>query len=147
MEEKNGYKIFYFDEKSGLRSIRSEITINKPMKEVYEYLQLFEKKSGYDKNFDHGRTIREIDNNLSINYLKYKGKLMISPRDMVIATYRSEAEDECYLFAFGYHSDKYPKNKGIERADLKFGYYHVKKLDESKCVFTYYSQVIFNIIF
>jgi hypothetical protein len=144
MEEKNGYKIFYFDEVTGLRSIRSEITINKNYKEVYEYIQLFEKRSLYDKNWDRGHTIRIIDDHLSINYLKYKGKLMISPRDFYILTYKNLTEDEASLFATSYYDDvKYPKNKGVERADLKYGYFHFKKLDETRTVFTYYSLVIF----
>jgi hypothetical protein len=145
LEEKNGYKLFYFDEKSGLRSIRAEITINKPIKEIYDYLQIFEKKGLYDKNFDNGKQLRAIDDNYSIDYLKYKGKLMISPRDFVIVSHKEIKPDEAFIFATNYENVKYPKNKGIERADLKFGYFHMRKLEDSKTYFTFYTLVYYNI--
>jgi hypothetical protein len=142
LDEKKDYKILYFDEKIGIRSIRSEAVINRNYKDIYEFIQLFEKKCTYDKNFDHGKTIRFVDDDLAINYLKYKGKLMISPRDFVIISRRNFTEDEAYIFGANYVNDKYPKHKGIERADLKFGYYHMKKIDENKTLFTYYTLVI-----
>jgi hypothetical protein len=141
MEEKNGYKLFYFDEKTGLRSIRAEVTINKPIKEIYDYLQIFEKKGQYDKNFDNGKLLRKIDENYSIDYLKYKGKLMISPRDFTIVSYKEINNDEAFIFAINYISEKYPKIKGIERADLIFGYFHLKRLEDSKTYFTFYTLV------
>ena len=72
-EEKTDYKIYFIDEKSGLRSIKSEIIINKPLKEVFDFIGNLENKSKYDKNFDTGHTIKTIINeqyNLSYQKLK-----------------------------------------------------------------------------
>ncbi len=50
-----------------------------------EYLDDLNKRGTYDKNFDNGKILRVINDENSIRYLKFKGKIMISPRDFVIA--------------------------------------------------------------
>jgi hypothetical protein len=87
LEEKADYKLFYIDEKSGLRSIKSEVVIDKNIQTVWNFLLDINSKNKYDKNFDSGHKIRDIDDNHFIQYLKYKGKLGISPRDFVIIVY------------------------------------------------------------
>lgn len=88
LEEKEGFKSFYFDEKSGLRSIKSQVVINKNIKFIMEYLEDLNKRGTYDKNFDNGKILRKVDEAHNITYLKFKGKLMISPRDFVVCTRR-----------------------------------------------------------
>jgi hypothetical protein len=85
IEEKADYKISYIDEKMGFRSIKSEIFIDKNINIIWEYIIDLKNKKNYDKNFDSGHIIRQIDPNYRIVYLKFKGKLMISPRDITIA--------------------------------------------------------------
>jgi hypothetical protein len=88
LEDKKEYIIYYFDEPSGLRSVRSEVTIEKNIKTVWDTLMDINLKSKFDKNFDCGHNIREIDNDHVLTYLKYKGKFLISPRDFTIVTYK-----------------------------------------------------------
>ena len=84
-EEKTDYKIYFIDEKSGLRSIKSEIIINKPLKEVFDFIGNLENKSKYDKNFDTGHTIKTIINEqYNLSYQKYRGKVGVSPRDFTL---------------------------------------------------------------
>lgn len=84
MEEKNGFKSYYYDEPNGLRSIKATITFNKNVNFIYEYLDNLEKITTYDKNFDYGRILRKIDEFHEIRYLKFKGKIMITPRDFIV---------------------------------------------------------------
>lgn len=84
MEEKKDYKLFYFDEPDGLRSVKSEIVIDKNIKTVWDFLTDFNHKGKYDTNFDCGHNIRDIDSTYVLQYMKYKGKFMISPRDFTI---------------------------------------------------------------
>jgi hypothetical protein len=84
MEEKKDYKLYYFDEPNGLRSVKSEIVIDKNIKTVWDYLTDFNHKAKYDTNFDCGHNIREINDTYVLQYMKYKGKFMISPRDFTI---------------------------------------------------------------
>jgi Fe-S cluster biosynthesis and repair protein YggX len=88
VEEKSDYKIYYIEEKSGFRSIKSEVLIDKNIKIVYDFISEFENKKKFDKNFDFGNKIREIDDNYSIVYLKFKGKMMISSRDFTLAMFK-----------------------------------------------------------
>lgn len=119
MEEKPDYKLYYFDEKSGLRSVKSECVVDKNIKTVWEYINDINNKSKFDKNFDCGHTIRDIDDKTAIQYMKYKGKLFISSRDFTIISHKQIQENSCMLFATTYTSEKYPRVKGVERADLK----------------------------
>ncbi len=123
-EEKNEYKLYYFDEKIGLRSIKAETIINKNIKTVYDFLIDLNNKSKYDTNFDTGHLIRQIDQQYSIQYLKYKGKVFISPRDFVVISYKIITDDKIVLFSTSYISDKYPKNNKIERAELKVNIFY-----------------------
>ncbi len=86
LEEKEGFKSFYLDEKSGLRSIKSHVVISKNIKLIAEYLEDLNKRSTYDKNFDNGKILRKIDEAHNLTYLKFKGKLMISSRDFVVCS-------------------------------------------------------------
>jgi hypothetical protein len=83
-ETKDGYKAFYIDEKSGLRSIKSNIVIEKNINFLVEYLDDLDKRGKYDVNFDYGKVLRIIDESHSIRHLKFKGKFMISPRDFIV---------------------------------------------------------------
>jgi hypothetical protein len=86
LDEKDGYKSFYFDESSGLRSIKSHVDINRNIRFLEEYLEDINKRGSYDKNFDNGKILRKLDENHSISYLKFKGKVMVSPRDFVVCS-------------------------------------------------------------
>jgi hypothetical protein len=83
-DTKDGYKAFYIDEKSGFRSIKSSIIIEKNVDFLNNYILDVEKRGKYDHNFDYGNTLRIIDDNHTIGYLKFKGKFMISSRDFVV---------------------------------------------------------------
>jgi hypothetical protein len=82
------YKLFYIDEKSSLRSIKSETIINKPIKTVFEYINNFKNKQNYDKNFDSGYEKRRINENINLTYQKFKGKMGFEPRDYYILLHK-----------------------------------------------------------
>jgi len=53
---------------------------------VFDYVTEIDNKIKYDKNFDSGHKIREIDANHAIVYNKYKGKVLFEPRDFILIT-------------------------------------------------------------
>ena len=95
LEETNEYKLYYLDEQSGLRSIKSEIIIEKPMKVIYDYICDISTKVNYDHSFECGQDVTKFDEHYYLQYYKYKGKLMFSPRDFFVANYRTYSEDFC----------------------------------------------------
>ena len=76
-DDKCGYKAWYVDEVNGIRSIKSQIWIKKPMKEVYDYVTRVEKKSTYDHMMDHAKLINKFGDNYQLIYFNYKGKFLI----------------------------------------------------------------------
>jgi len=113
-EEKKEMKIFYIDEESGLRSIKSEIIINKPLNMIYDYCDKLENKAKYDKNYESGYIIRNIfENNIkySLIYQKYRGKLGISARDFTIIVRKIyDEQGESSFFATSFVSEKKSKS-------------------------------------
>ena len=87
-EEKKEFKVYFIDEKNSLRSIKSETIINKPLKQVYDFVANLENKIKYDKNFDSGYIIKSINENYNLQYQKYRGKLGVSPRDFTLIVKR-----------------------------------------------------------
>lgn len=139
LEEKPDYKLFYCDETSGLRSIKSEIIIEKPMKVIYDYLCDISKKALYDHSFDSGKDVAIYDEHYVLQYYKYKGKLMFSPRDFYVAGYRNYTEDFVEFFGTNFTSEKYPPIKKVERAELIYGGFQLHKVDDGKTKVTYYT--------
>jgi hypothetical protein len=87
MEKKSDYTIFYFDEVSGFRSCKAEAVLNKNIRHVYNHMLDLSVRGAYDKNFDYGNELENIDENLSILYLKFKGKWPVSARDFTVLQY------------------------------------------------------------
>ena len=83
-EEKIDYKIFFIDEKNGFRSIKSEIIINKPLKEIFDFVSNLENKKKYVKNYESGHIIKSINEKYCLQYNKYKGKIGTDPRDFTL---------------------------------------------------------------
>jgi len=100
LEEKDGFKSYYFDEASGLRSIKSHVIINKNIKVIAAYLEDLSKRANYDKNFDHGKVLRIVDTNHNISYLKFKGKIMISPRDFIVIARKQIVFIKIFIFFY-----------------------------------------------
>lgn len=87
MEKKRDYVIYYFDEVSGFRSCKAEAVLNKNIKHVYSHMLDLSIRGEYDKNFDHGNVLEYLEENLSILYLKFKGKWPVSARDFTVLQY------------------------------------------------------------
>lgn len=58
--------------------------MKKPLKTIFDFLTILDNKANYDKNYDSGYIIRNIEDTYSLQYHKYKGKLGVSPRDMTV---------------------------------------------------------------
>ena len=129
-EKKDGYHSYYVDEESGLRSIKSEIVINTTMKEIFDYVVECNYKQNYDKLLDHCKQIIKFDDNYQLCYYNYKGKLLISNRDMYSAVYTKYDENESEIFCTNYvNLEKYPTVYKVERAELIYAGWKFKKVE------------------
>jgi hypothetical protein len=87
LENKIDFQSFYYDHPSGLRALKSEAYINKSMEFVLDYVKDFNFKNTWDKKFETGHNIKEVDD-FMIQYLRYKGALIVSPRDFIVAIHK-----------------------------------------------------------
>ena len=114
MEEKQDLKIYYFEQPTGYRSIKSEIIIDKPLAEVFRYVQLRENNLIFNKDIECLNEIRAIDERYSLQYVKYKESRGISSRDVVRICYTDLKNDKGIIF---YTSD--PNTKVIKQTNVK----------------------------
>jgi hypothetical protein len=120
MDKKPDYQLYYVDEKSGLRSVRGESIIERNISDVWAYICDIEKKNTYDKSFNSGYTYRDIDEYTAIQYMKYNGKMGVSPRDFTIISHKIIKDDERAIIACSINNEnKYPRVPKVERAELK----------------------------
>ena len=137
-EEKDGYKAWYVDEENGLRSIKSQIVINKPMKEIYDYITNVDYKINYDNSLREAKEIVKYDENYAIHYFRYKGKLLIQDRDLYNATYIKYSEDFSEYFGTSLEDPKYEEVPSVTRATCIYAGMELKKQDNG-VLLTYYT--------
>ena len=137
-DDKCGYKAWYVDEVNGIRSIKSQIWIKKPMKEVYDYVTRVEKKSTYDHMMDHAKLINKFGDNYQLLYFNYKGKFLIENRDFYVAAYAKYGDDFSEIFCTSYVDPKYGPVKKVTRAECIYAGWELKKQDDG-VLCTYYT--------
>lgn len=138
-EEKKGYKLFYSDDKEGRRTIKSNTTINRNIRKVYDWLLDINNTSKYDNQFHSGYEIKSFSENLSLQYLKYKGKMGVSPRDFTVIIYNEVNAKEGLIFAVSYDNPQENSKEKNVRADLKFGVMYLTAEDEENTFIEFYS--------
>ena len=137
-DDKCGYKAWYVDEANGIRSIKSQIWIKKPMKEIYDYVVSVEKKSTIDHKMDHAKLITKFDDTYELLYFNYKGTFLIENRDFYVAAYHKCGDDFSEIFCTSYEDPKYGPVKKVTRAECIYAGWEFKKQDDG-VLCTYYT--------
>ena len=110
------HRIYYFDDKSGIRSVKSDIIINKPIKVVFDFIRGEGNNKKFDPNLDVNMVIKNIDNHHSLSYSRYKGKFMIAPREFCNISYCEITEDSAVIIGTSDPNSKYDcKIKNVVR--------------------------------
>jgi len=136
------YKLYYFEEKIGIRSLKAEIVIDLPIKPIYEYIDNVENKYVYDKMFESGHEVRKVNDEIILTYQKYKGKMGFEPRDYYVLLYKhfdEENLEKCNLMATSFFASQYKDVPGCVRATLYMGGFFFKKLGDNKTLVTFYT--------
>ena len=117
-EEKSECKIYYYENTAGYRSVKAEIEIQKPIKELFEYIVNIDNNLKFNTDLETLDEVRKIDEINSIQYVKYKGKHGITPRDLVRITYLDFTIDKAMIFYTSNTSTNIEKKNGAERIEL-----------------------------
>ena len=142
--EKEGYQAWYVDEESGLRSIKSQIVIKKPMKEIFDYVVNPDTKKNYDESLYEAKQIKKFDDNYAIQYFCYKGTFLIQNRDLYTAAYLNYNEDFSEYFGTSYVDPKYGEVPKTTRATCIYAGWEFKKQDDG-VLCTYYTLADMNL--
>lgn len=138
--DKEGYFAWYFDEESGLRSIKSHIEINKPLKTVVDYIRNLENKKIYDTSLEDAKEIQRFDDEYSLQYFKYKGlSFLVSARDFYVAMEAKVSESEATFFGTSFTDASLGEVKSVVRADCHYAGFVLKKIDDNKTDVLYYT--------
>jgi len=140
-EDSKGFKLVFKDESNGVRSIKSEIVIKKDSKVIFDYLKKIENKKNYDSTFECGYNFTELNENFSINYVKHKGVLFVSPRDFVNLVFSKHEEDQSLILFTSVIHDQLPEIKGNVRGEIKYAGFVITKLAEGQSRLTFFSCV------
>ena len=137
-DQKDGYHAWYVDEESGCRSIKSQIVINKSMKEIMDYVLNIDNKAKYDHNLRSCKQITKFDDTYDLQYFCYKGTFLIEDRDFYVAVYHKYGEDFSEVFCTSFEDPKYGPEKKVTRADCIYAGWEFKKQDNG-VLCTYYT--------
>ena len=137
-DEKDGYHAWYVDEENGCRSIKSQIVIKKPMKEIFDYVLSVDNKANYDKNLNHAKQIIKFDDTYELNYYNYNGAFLIENRDFYCGVYNKFGEDFSEIFCTSYEDPKYGPVPKTTRAECIYAGWEFKKQDDG-VLCTYYT--------
>ena len=133
-----GYQAWYVDEESGLRSIKSQIVINRPMKEIFDYVINADNKKNYDGSLNSAKEVKRFDDNYGIHYYCYNGTFLIENRDLYTAAYMKYGDDFSEYFGTNFESPKYPPIAKTTRATCIYAGWQFKKQDNG-ILCTYYT--------
>lgn len=143
--KEGGFKSYYKDDNKGLRQVKSEITINKPLKTVYEFLAESKNRTKYSPYFDSATDVKTLTDNLVINYQKTKGKFFVDPRDFVTLLHHKLEDDNAVIFGTSTIDSEIPEKKGFVRGYFYYTGYLFKKVDDDACHVTFFNYVRFFI--
>ena len=137
-DQKDGYHAWYVDEESGCRSIKSQIVINKSMKEILDFVLNVDNKGKYDHNLRSAKNITKYDDTYELHYYRYKGTFFIEDRDFYVGCYHKTGDDFSEIFCTSYEDPKYgPENK-VTRAECIYAGWEFKKQNDG-ILCTYYT--------
>lgn len=103
MELKKDFISHYYDEPDGLRSIKSEVIINKNFECVKNYILDLDKRKNFNKTLDIIKDLRKFNDTYFLKLLKTKGILILSPREFLFAEKKIEVIKITIIYKFINH--------------------------------------------
>jgi len=115
-------------ENTGIRAIKAEFFIYANIKKVYE--KVSDPKSFVEK-LDTVTKLRDISDNLSLMYQRFKGFLVISPRDFLQVKFTEFNGDNATVLAFSVTNKNYPDCEKVTRAHQYYSGAYLHKVAEN----------------
>ena len=146
-EEKEGVTVYTMKSESGLNCIKGEAVLDFNANVVEEFVFRPETKPRCDDGCEESTAIESFGDDIKFEYLRYKGKLLVSGRDFVVCTHKfTDEEGRIIISTYSVqHADK-PDQDGYVRGDIKMaGWVIVPEKDsEDKCKVQYVTEIDFS---
>ena len=118
-EIEGDFKGYFMKGDDALIQAKSVNIIDATPLELYAYLLMYKYKTEYDPTYISGEDVEVYPGNFTISHLKYKGKLYVSNRDLLIIKYTAYQENGgIYIGAGSIEDPRVPPGKDPVRADL-----------------------------
>lgn len=140
-DKKTSFVFYIQDDDKGRRATKSTIVINNDYLVVYDYIMELENKKSYDKSYDRGVVLKEMNEMYGLVWFAYKGKLGVSGRDFLCCIKSEKYEDEKSAIIFANSFKGYPGYDDVKpyyRANLIFSYYYIFQLEDGNTQVDFY---------
>ena len=145
-DEKEGITVFTKKSETGLNCVKGEGVLNFNANVVEEFVFRSETKPLCDDGCEESITIESYGDDTKFEYLRYKGKLLVSGRDFVNVSHKyTDSEGRIIISAYSVpHPDK-PEQSGYVRGEVKKAGWIITpdKDDEDKCFVQYVTEIDF----
>ena len=145
-DEKDGITVYTMKSESGLNCVKGEGTLNFNANVVEEFVFRSETKPLCDDGCEESTALETYGDDTKFEYLRYKGKLLVSGRDFVNASHKYvDAEGRIIICAYSVeHPDK-PEQDGYVRGNIKKAGWIITpdKDNDDKCYCQYVTEIDF----
>mmetsp|Transcript_5231 Transcript_5231/g.4416 ORF Transcript_5231/g.4416 Transcript_5231/m.4416 type:complete len:218 (+) Transcript_5231:28-681(+) len=119
-DEKDGITVYTKKSESGLNCVKGEGVLNFNANVIEDFAFRSETKTLCDDGCEESTSLETFGDDTKFEYLKYKGKLLVSGRDFVNVSHKyTDSEGRIIISAYSIpYADK-PEQDGIVRGDIK----------------------------
>ncbi|CAI2380657.1 unnamed protein product [Moneuplotes crassus] len=119
-DEKDGITVYTMKSESGLNCVKGEGVLNFNSNVIEDFAFQSETKPKCDDGCEESSIIESFGDDIKFEYLRYKGKLLVSGRDFVnVSVKYVDSEGRSIISAYSVpHPDK-PEQDGYVRGDVK----------------------------
>ena len=145
-DEKDGVTVYTQKSESGLNCVKGEGWVDFNANVLEEFVFSPDTKPKCDESCEEAHFIENYGDNSKFEYLKYKGKLLVSGRDFVTASYKQTIEDgRIVISSYSVVHPDQPEVSGLVRGDIKLAGWIITpdKDSEDRCHAVYITEIDF----
>ena len=119
-DENEGITVYTKKSETGLNCVKGEGVMNFNANVIQEFVFRSETKPLCDSGCEESTALEHFGDDVKIEYLRYKGKLLVSGRDFVnIAVKYTDSEGRIIISAYSIPYEAKPEQSGYVRGEIK----------------------------
>ena len=145
-DQKDGITVFTMKSDSGLNCVKGEGNVSFNANVFDEFAFRSEIKPACDDGCEESTCLEAFGDDTKFEYLRYKGKLLVSGRDFTTVSHRyTDADGRILISAYSVVNEDKPEQDGYVRGNIiKAGYVITPDKDnDDKCFVQYVTEIDF----